>query len=169
MIMKQTYKCKKCCDCCPQKEKAKYEIKTTEELLTLMNMYYLEWAHRDSLMWKQVGTLFFAVFIIILLPFIKIWDISLAEKIPHFIFPLTGILLAFVFLYITVQYATRLSKIGETYRELIEYLPKKFQRKCIYEKNNINKRKQLAYTVPVIMFVVLIAFGIIILILCIKE
>ena len=167
--MKRSLQNNNCCKCCPKNQRSIYEIKTTEELLCLMNIYYAEWAHRDSLMWKQVCTLFFAVFIIILLPFIKIWDITLADVIPHFLFPILGIVLSFVFLYITTQCADRLSKSTETCRELIEYLPEEFKRKSIYEKQNITKSRQLAYTVPIIMFSSLIIFAIIILILCLKN
>ena len=148
------------------KNKVRYPITNTEELLTLMNIYYMEWEHRDTLMWQQVCTLFFAVFIIILLPFAKIWDITLTDKIPKVIFPITGILLSFIFLYITIQYAKRLSKSGETYRELIEHLPEEFQRKSIYKKDDITITRQLAYILPIIMFCSLFIFGIIILVLC---
>lgn len=157
---------KKCCECCPKNQKTQFEINTTEELLSLINIYYAEWSHRDSLMWKQVCTFFFAAFIVTLLPFAKIWEISLTKVIPDFIFPIAGIILSLIFLYITRQYAHRLSKSGETYRELIEHLPEEFKRKNIYEKKNITKSKQLAYTIPMIMFSALIIFAIIILILC---
>ena len=164
--MKRKTQNNNCCKFCPKNQKQVYEINTTEELLSLMNIYYTEWSHRDSLMRKQVCTFFFAVFIIILLPFIKIWDITLADIIPHVLFPIAGIALSFVFLYITIQYANRLSKSSETCRELIERLPEEFKRKSIYEKQNITKSRQLAYTVPIIMFSALIIFAIIILILC---
>ena len=145
----------------------KFEIETTEQLLSLMNLYYSEWQHRDSLMWKKMCTFFFAVFIVILLPFANIWDISLATKIPNYIFPITGILISFVFLHICMQYAERLSKIGETYRALIELLPEDYRRKSIHRQEEIvEKRKQMAYTVPVMLFLALIIFGIVILVVC---
>ena len=154
------------CSRCPKNKKQAFKIQTTEELLSLINIYSLEWTQRDSLMWKQVYTFFFAVFIIILLPFAKVWNISLTETIPHFVFPIVGILLSFLFLYVSMQYAKRLSKIGETYRDLIEHLPEEFQRKHIYKKDKISFWKQIAYTVPLIMFFALFSFGVLVLVLC---
>ena len=143
-----------------------YRIESTAEFLTLMNMYYSEWEHRDSLMWKQVCTFFFAVFVVILLPVSKIWDVTLVEDIPRIVFPLVGIALSFVFYYITLQYAHRLSKIGATYRKMVELLPEELQRETIYEKNRITRTRQLAYVVPSILFSALIIFGAIVSLLC---
>lgn len=165
--MKIALRNKDCCKYCPQNKKQAYEIKTTEELLTLMNIYYGEWAHRDSLMWKQVCTFFFAAFIVILLPFSDIWGINLTEIIPDYLFPVAGIVLSLIFLYITIQYAHRLSKSSDTCRELIEFLPKEFQRKSLHSKDDITFLKKLAYTVPIIMFLTLIAFAAVVLVLCI--
>ena len=158
-----------CCSCCPNNKKKSYEIETTEELLSLMNIYLTEWSHRDSLMWKQICTFFFATFIVISLPFGEIWKIALTEIIPNFVFPITGIVLSLIFLYITIQYAHRLSKISDTCRELIEYLPEEFQRRKLYDKDSINDKKKLAYIVPWIMFVTLIVFAVMILILCLIK
>lgn len=152
--------------CKPKKKNCKYDVKTTDQLLSLMNIYYSEWAHRDSLMWKQITTFFFAIFIIILLPYAKIWEISLSDKIPNYVFPIVGILLNFVFLYVSMQYAKRLSKISQTYRELIELLPQDLQRKKIYNKNSIGFARRLGYTIPLILFFALLVFGIFILVLC---
>ena len=151
---------------CPENNKKLYEIQTTEELLSLMNIYYTEWSHRDSLMWKQVCTFFFAAFVVILLPFGEFMDTSLTEVIPDFVFPITGIVLSLIFLYITIQYAHRLSKSSDTCRELIEHLPEEFRRKKIYNKDRINNLRKLAYIVPIIMFLTLIAFAVLVLVLC---
>ena len=93
---------KNCCSCCPKKQKKIYKIETPEELLSLMSIYFTEWSHRDSLMWKQVCTFFFAAFVVTLLPFAKIWEISLTKVIPDFVFPIVGIVLSLIFLYITI-------------------------------------------------------------------
>lgn len=154
-----------CCSHCPQKQI--YEINTTEELLSLMNIYYSEWSHRDSLMWKQICTFFFAVFAVIILPFAKIWEIRLTEVIPEFWFPIVGTILSLIFLYITIQYAHRLSKISDTYREVIEHLPEEFRRKSMYGKDRITILNKLAYIVPIIMFLSLMAFATVVLVLCI--
>ena len=166
--MKKTRQ-KICCSCCPKKQKKIYKIETTEELLSLMNIYFTEWSHRDSLMWKQVCTFFFAAFIVTLLPFSKIWEISLTKVIPNFVFPIVGIVLSLIFLYITIQYAHRLSKSSDTCRELIEHLPKEFQRKKLYDIERINFSKKLAYIVPMIMFLTLVIFAVIILVLCLVN
>ena len=158
-----------CCSCCPKKQKKIYKIKTTEELLSLMNIYYSEWQHRDSIMWKQIFTFFFASFIVTLLPFANIWDISLANVIPPLVFPIVGAALACIFLFISIGYARRFSRISDSYRKLIDYLPKDFRREQLHKKEDISWRKRLAYIVPVVMFSALILFSGIILILCLRN
>ena len=144
----------------------KFKIETTDQLLSLMNLYFSEWTHRDSIMWKQIFTFFFAIFVIVLLPFANIWDVALVGPLPPVLFPIVGLVLTLIFLYVSLGYARRLSKVGESYRELIEHIPKEYQRNSIYSKEKITKRKQLAYTIPVIMFICLILFEIVIFILC---
>lgn len=143
-----------------------YKIETTAEFLTLMNIYYSEWEHRDSLMWKQVTTFFSSVFVIILLPFGEVWQIPLVDHIPNIVFPFVGIALSFIFYYITIQYAHRLSKIGTTYRKMVDLLPKDLRREKIYEKNRVTRSRQLAYLVPSILFLALIIIGDVVLLLC---
>ncbi len=144
-----------------------YDIKTTDELLALMNIYYCEWEHRDSMMWKQTYTFFFAVLIVIIFPFIRIWDSTLQEIMPHIVFPIAGIELSFIFLYVTRQYAKRLNKSGDTYEKLIRLLPEEFERESIDKSNSIFEKCRLADTVPILMFSALIIFAIAILVLCI--
>ena len=143
-----------------------FKIETTDQLLSLMNLYFSEWTHRDSIMWKQIFTFFFAIFVIVLLPFANIWDVALVGPLPAVLFPIVGFVLTLIFLYVSIGYARRLSKIGESYRELIEHLPREYQRNSIYKKEKITRRKQLSYTIPIIMFICLILFEIVIFVLC---
>lgn len=155
-------------DYCTQNANQKFKIRTTEQLLNLMNVYYAEWSHRDEILWKQTYLFFFAAFIITIFPFVKIWDVSLPKSIPTSIFPIIGIVISIAGLWITIQYAKRLNKSSQTYRKLIKQLPKQFQREEIYVKKSF-KNIKLAYVIPIGIYSALIIFAVFITLLCIID
>ena len=101
----------------------------TEDLINLMNVYLSEWSHRDQLLWAQVLRYFYVTVIAIFLPNIAgFLGIILPEKLPHIIFPIAGLVLSVVFLYVSIGYAKRVEAIGRTYQKLMRYLPNNLQR-----------------------------------------
>lgn len=64
---------------------------TNEELITLLSVYQNEFIHRDEILWKQCFRFFSASVAVILLPYIKIWDVDFENKVPKWIFPIIGI------------------------------------------------------------------------------
>ncbi len=140
----------------------RYPVRTTDDLLKLMEIYLMEWTHRDSFLWKQVFKYFFAVLIVILLPFVDVWGIDFGGILPSFIFPLFGVLLSLIFLLVGRGHITRLSSIGKVYRHIIQQLPPEYRRDSlnhICPKNFISNRPMaplLVYT----MFGLLFAFGV---------
>ena len=106
-----------------------FEDIQTDDLINLMNVYLSEWTHRDELLWSQVFRYFYVTVVVIFLPNIAgFLGIILPEKLPNIIFPIAGLVLALVFLYVSIGYAKRLEAVGKTYQKLICYLPKEIQR-----------------------------------------
>lgn len=165
---------KKNCNCefCPVKAKEdvqKYEIKTTEELLKLMDIYLSEWKHRDILLWRQIFTYFFVIMLIYFFPYSAIWGENLIDIFPRWIFPIIGIVLSIVFLIVGIGYSTRLKASGNSYQKIIDKLPTQFQRVKIDELNNFKlANSPMSSFIVSVMFVILFVLGIALLVINIK-
>lgn len=143
---------------CPKDTSNNEQTKLDQELLSLMNIYLTEYTYRDSILWKQCFTFFSVAFIVTLLPYANIWDISFGETIPNYLFPLVGILISIIFLYISNQYAQRLAAISDSYRKLIDMLPQEYRRNNLRKTTDIRKKDRLSFVIPNVMFIALIAF-----------
>lgn len=132
-------------------------------IIDLLNIYLQEYIHRDNLMWSQTYKFFFASLIIMLLP-------NLTERlgiiIPEifsshkWIFPLAGIALAIIFLYVSLGLAKRFQASSKTYNNLISLLPEKVQRVKLDELPIKILDKTHNYIIIILMFLVLIIIGI---------
>ena len=132
-----------------------FKVKTTSDLLTLMDIYLTEWRHRDSLLWKQVFVYFYAILIVVMFPFVDILGVSFEEILPRWIFSAIGIVLSVMFLIVSKGYADRLKSIGDTYNRLIKMLPVQ------YRRNVIKSSMRLSYFITYIMFGLLIIISVI--------
>lgn len=113
--------------------KQKFVLKdfSSAHIIDLMGIYLSEWEHRDELLWKQVFTYFYATLIVLFLPNLASF---LHIDLPNFhnaLFPIIALLLAVVFLYVSIGYAKRLEASGKTYQKLIDLLPPELQRIAI--------------------------------------
>lgn len=152
---------------CPETKPAKYETENIEQLISLMNMYLAEWSHRDAIIWKQVFAYFIACLVVMLLPFMTYFGINLGDTLPKWIFPAGGMVLAIFFYIVSRGYAIRLKAVGDIYQELIEKLPKDFQRKKVEDINeNPIYRLHMCNLVVHVMFVALLIIGVVLLHLC---
>ena len=98
------------------------------QVIELLNIYLTEWIHIDSLLWSQVFRYFYVTIVIIFLPNIAGFIGIELPNIPKVIFPIFGILLSCVFLYVSMGYAKRLEAIVKTYQHLINLLPTDLRR-----------------------------------------
>ena len=151
---------------CSSKESNIEEVGSTEELkteeiLTLMNIYLSEWCHRDQLLWKQVYTFFYVTLIVMFLPNLSTFiGIDLPNDFPSFVFPIIALTMSVLFLIVSIGYAMRLSSSGEAYKNVIEKLPKEYQRSNINDEIDIGKFKRIkkvftcrmTYILSIIMF-----------------
>lgn len=99
--------------------------------ISLLNVYFSEWHHRSQTLWSQIFKFYYAILIIILLPNLTNYFRLQLPVLPAIIFRILGLLFSFVFLYISLGYAIRLQAIGITYQNIINKLPKEYQRKKI--------------------------------------
>ena len=93
-----------------------------DQLITLMNVYLSEWEHRDGLLWTQVFRYFYATLIVIALPNIAACIGIELPEINTNLFPIIGIVMSIVFLYVGLGYAFRLQASGQTYEKIMKLL-----------------------------------------------
>lgn len=136
---------------------------STENKIALMNVYLSEWSHRDTLLWHEIYTYFYSTLIVILLPNIaKFIGIDLPD-LPRLLFPIVGIILSIVFLYICLGYAKRLQAAGDSYQKIINMLPVKYRRVRVTKlPDGKYYRIRYAVLIPWIMFILLIAIALIV-------
>ena len=93
----------------------------------------------------------------IFLPYVSDFlGITLPNKWPNFVFPLVGLLLSIVFLYVSLGYAVRLKAIGDTYQKLIDYLPVELKR-CSLADLKIKGSKLLRIRLSIVISIAMYA------------
>ena len=144
------------------KQNQKYDS-DTEIIIQAMDHYLQEYIHRDTHMWSQNYKFFFSALIVILLPNLTDYlGISLPEKLAthSWIFPSIGIILSFVFLYVSLGLARRFTSVSETYNYLIKQLPSELQRKSIKDMPIKILNHSSAHVMSILMFISLLAIGV---------
>ncbi len=138
---------------------------STEDILSLMNIYLTEWCHLDEHLWRQLYTYFYATLVVLFLPNATIaLSIDDLPKLPLIIFPIIAICMAVIFLYVSLAYALRLKAIGDTYMRLIKFLPEKLQRISIADINTRSGKllkRRVTFIMPSLMFIGLCVMSII--------
>lgn len=151
--------------CCVKKD-TPFEIEDTNQLLTLMSIYQSEWAHYDSIVWRHAFTYFGFIFAIIVFPFVSPWqkaiDLTSFFLFP-WVFPITGIALAFVLLAVMLRYAARMKCCGRAYRDLIEKLHDDYQEERL-NKKNVDRRITITIGVGIVMFILLVGVAILVMV-----
>ncbi len=94
----------------------------SDQIISLMSIYLSEWEHRDTMLWHQVFKIFYANLIVIIIPNIAAFLGIKLPPINNQIFPIVGILMAFVFLYIGLGYAQRLKASSKSYEKVMQQL-----------------------------------------------
>lgn len=139
--------------------------------ISLLNVYLVEWCHRDQIIWSQIFKFFYAILIIILLPNLTLHFQLILPNLPVLIFRIIGLFLSLIFLYISLGYATRLQAISDTYQNIIKKLPEEYQRKSIqsikYKTLHIGKyfMPRLGYIICLALFFVLFSLSVILIII----
>ncbi len=139
-----------------------------DQLIHLMSVYLSEWEHRDELLWTQVFKYFYATLIVIVLPNIaKFVGIEIPE-INTNLFPIIGLIMALVFLYVGLGYALRLQASSKTYVKIMKLLGNaEYERISIRDKKEIKGgylfAAPMSLVLVVTMFTALVAVALILL------
>lgn len=140
-----------------------------DQIISLMEIYLNEWEHRDSLLWKQAFKFFYANLVVTVLPSIaEFVGISL-PPINKKVFPIIGIIMSMVFLYIGIGYAIRLRASSRTYENTMKLLgDEKYCRVSIKDKKHIKFGWMFAFPMAALiiiaMFIALVTTSIVMLI-----
>lgn len=103
------------------KKKEKEQL-TNEEIISLISIYLGEWKHRDEVLWRQVFKYYYATLIVTIFPHIT--D-KLGANIPindSRIFYYIGIIMSFMFCYISIAVAMRVRASYKAYENSVNLL-----------------------------------------------
>ncbi|SCI44655.1 hypothetical protein [Romboutsia sp. 1001713B170207_170306_H8] len=115
------------------KEK-KFDIESTSDLIQLLNVYENEWMHRDTILWSNTIKLFLAGLIVTILPYTaELYNLRIPTTINMKIFPIIGIVFSVILFFISGAYASRLTAIGNTIRDIISMLEYRYQRQSVLD------------------------------------
>lgn len=99
-----------------------------EHCLQLMDIYFQELSHRDTLFFEQIFRYFYATLIVLFVPNLSAFLGIILPTFPSVLFPIVSFIMSLTFLYISIGYTKRLEASGKTYQNLIKKLPPDFQR-----------------------------------------
>ena len=140
---------------------------TTDNILSLMDTYLKEWCHRDELLWKQIYTYFYATLLVLFLPNLTAFIGINLPKFPSIVFPSVALIMSIVFLYVSIGYTKRLAAIGDTYQQIIGFLPSDLRRISITDariKYGKIFNKRMSVVLCFLMFVSLLFLSVVMII-----
>lgn len=141
-----------------------------DQIIALMDVYLNEWMHRDELLWTQVFKFFYANLVVIVLPNIAEFIGIVLPEINKKAFPIIGIFMAIIFLYVGIGYTMRLRASSRTYVKIMHLLgDKRYERISIKNKDEIKFgcffALPMAIVLIIAMFVALIFISIMLMII----
>ncbi len=135
---------------------------TNNEIIQLYISYEKEWEYRDSSFWNIYFKILFMEITINLVPFI--YKEYCEDMVPLIIFPIVGIVLNFVFLYVLLAVNSRYVAIGNALKKINNLLDEQYQREKIAGIFN----RRLLYFVIYTSFILMLILSIFIFIILVK-
>jgi len=108
---------------------------TNQEIIALMDVYLTELNHRDNGLFIKAFRYFYAVIVVILLPYTPLTPLlenNLFSSYKLF-FHICGLIMTFIFGYVLWGYTFRQEAITETYKKTYEKLPLEYRRIPVVE------------------------------------
>jgi len=102
-----------------------------QDLIALMGVYLNEYSFRNNLSWSQLFKFYFAIIIVITLPFIAGYTNVDFSFLPRILFHVVGFIMTLAFLHQGISRFKRLEASTETYNNIIKKLEPEYQRKNI--------------------------------------
>lgn len=150
-----------------EKEKTKEEMATDrDDIIALMSVYLNEWEHRDELLWTQVFRYFYATLIVTVLPNVATFIGIDLPKVNVKIFPIIGLVMSLVFLYVGLGYAIRLRASSRTYEKMMSLLNDERYKRISIKDNKLGCifSVPMAFVLVVTMFIALVAVAVLFLV-----
>ena len=144
---------------------------STDQIISLMGVYLNEWSCREASLWKQVFVYFYSTLIVMILPYIEPLGFGEQKIINPIFFTICGIIMAIMFWIVAFAYAIRLKRVGDTYADLMKFLPEDFRRKAVAEKEGNRNifykimNMSMAYLIINCMLILLLTIGVLLLFL----
>lgn len=131
------------------------------ELISLMEVYQMEWNSRDTVFYVEAFRYFYATLIMIFLPNLcqKIGLEFENIKLLRTVSPLIGMAMSVIFLYVSLCNHARIYAIGLSYTKLNEQLPEKFQRIKVKNLNILKEGDGKIYTLRTGKLISIVMFG----------
>lgn len=150
-----------------EKEKSKKEMATDrDDIIALMSVYLNEWEHRDELLWTQVFRYFYATLIVTVLPNVATFIGIDLPKINVRVFPIIGLIMSIVFLYVGLGYAIRLRASSRTYEKIMGLLNDERYKRISIKDNKLGRifSAPMAFVLVVTMFIALVSVAVLFLV-----
>ncbi len=143
---------------------------SNSEIIALMDVYLNEWINRHDTLWSQIFKFFYADLIVIVLPNIASFIGITLPEMNNIVFPIIGIIMSIVFLYISLGYVVRLRASSITYENLMNMLAREeYKRTSIKDKEKMPFSwlfsPSLAMILVITMFVILVSISIFLIII----
>ena len=133
----------------------KNELKV-QDIISLADVYLSEWKHRDEWFWRQVFRYFYAILIVLFLPYFMKPNIIEIIEIPAKALYHMAFFMSLFFWYLAIAYAKRLEAVNEVYITLLNTMPEEYRRIDLNYETKIKNGKwfsvRLAYIMCAIMF-----------------
>lgn len=124
------------------------DLKQSENIIALMTLYRQEWEYRDSNFYSLFWRFMYLSLVITFFPYLvnhfNIINFPISQ-IPIWIFSFSGIFCSIMGFYITTNEEKRIEELDNTYKKLLNELPRKFQVESIIEKYKDKKIKFFNY------------------------
>ena len=129
---------------------------SNSERIAMLGIYMEEWKYRDQTMLATLYKTSFISFVIIMLPYLKTY-FGISQELPFkdWMFSLSGIILALIFVPVNIGNLARQKKSSETIKKIIDLLPEELQREEI-DSFSIVHMRIAQYLVLVLQLAVLV-------------
>lgn len=100
--------------------------------IQLLGIYLDEWQHRDDIYWRQMYKYFYFILIVDVLPYVNDAIIDIPAVLQK-AFPIIGLIMSIVFLYVGMAYTYRTDASRNTCVKIMDLLPTYYRQTKIKE------------------------------------
>lgn len=121
------------------------------DIIYLYSVYLEEWKYRDNKFWQLWLKMIYVSVIVNVIPFL--YERFFKGLIPLIFFPILGIVVQFIFLYMLVAMHKRYIAIGNTLKRINDMFKKKYRREIV---TGLFGKRMLYFVIYVSFFMMMI-------------